>query len=331
MHGPATAAATRPTLASMRPTLRALAASQGGVFTRRQAKLDGCSEREIKTRTGPRGDWVVVRRGVYAERFVWESADDVGRYELEGEGGRSGDRGHLRLQPHVGGDPAGACPPDPRWHELVHVTRPDVLGGRVEGGVKHHKGWRDADVVMLDDLPVTSLARTAVDVARELGFEDGVVAADAALRLGATQHEIGAVLQRMESWPFVTRARAAADVADGGAETIGETLTRLLVLELGIGRPETQFEVWSEGRHAFVDLKLRRHFIEFDGKIKYLGREQRWRPRPAGPRRGRLVGEAAGGLAEAVRRWPRHVPGHLVGADAGAARGRPSGGSSRSS
>ena len=257
----------------MRPTLRALAAIQGGVFTRRQAKLDGCSEREIKTRTGPHGDWVTVRRGVYAERVVWEGTDDVGRYELEvrAVGLVTED---TYVYSHTSAATLWNMPTRPRWYELVHVTRPDVLGGRVEGGVKHHKGWWGDDVVMLDELPVTSLARTAMDVARELGFEDGVVAADAALRLGATQHEIGAVLQRMGSWPHVTRARAAADAADGGAETIGETLTRLLVLELGIGRPETQFEVWSEGRHAFVDLKLRRHFIEFDGKIKYLGRER---------------------------------------------------------
>ena len=41
----------------------------------------------------------------------------------------------------------------------------------------------------------------------------------------------------------MTRARAAAAVADGGAQTIGESLTRLLVLELDIGKPETQFDV----------------------------------------------------------------------------------------
>jgi hypothetical protein len=209
---------------------------------------------------------------VYVERFIWESTDDVGRYELEvrADGLVTEDTYDYS---HTSAATLWRMPTRPHWHDLVHVTRPDVLGGRVEGGVKHHKGWWGDDVVMLDELPVTSLARTAMDVARELGFEDGVVAADAALRLGATQSELGAVLQRMQSWPYVTRARSAADVADGGAETIGETLTRLLVLELGVGRPETQFEVWSEGRHAFVDLKLRRHFIEFDGKIKYFGRE----------------------------------------------------------
>ena len=122
-------------------------------------------------------------------------------------------------------------------------------------------------------LELSSPAWTAMDIGREFGFEDGVVAADAALRLGAKPADLDRALEVMTSWPHVTQARQAAAVADGGAQSIGETLTRLLVLELGIGIPETQFAVVDRGRVAYVDLRVRRHLFEFDGKVKYLGRE----------------------------------------------------------
>jgi hypothetical protein len=45
------------------------------------------------------------------------------------------------------------------------------------------------------------------------------------------------------------------------------------VLELGIGTPETQFALLDRGRRAVVDLRVRRHLFEFDGRVKYVGRE----------------------------------------------------------
>jgi hypothetical protein len=121
---------------------------------------------------------------------------------------------------------------------------------------------------------MTGPARCAMDMGRRFGFEDGVVAADAALRLGATRADLWRVLARMGCWPHVTQARAAALVADGGAQSIGETLTRLLVLELGRGMPQTQYVLTEGERRAEVDLRLGRLLIEFDGRVKYVGRER---------------------------------------------------------
>lgn len=258
----------------MNPRLRAICTDQRGVFTRRQAVSCGCTERELKTRTGARGDWVVVRRGVYAERAVWERLSDDARYRMRVRaavltGTKSAVASHSSSAAILG------LPLRPHWTELVHVTRPGVTGSRTEGGVKHHlAGYAESDVVEADGLRVMGLPRTAVDIARELGFTDGVIAADAALRLGATRRQLESALAIMRSWPYVTRARDAVSVADGGAHSIGETLLRLLVLELGIGAPQTQFLAVQPGRRAEVDLRVRRHLFEFDGKVKYLGREQ---------------------------------------------------------
>jgi len=74
----------------------------------------------------------------------------------------------------------------------------------------------------------------------------------------------------MKNWPNVTVVRAARHLADPGAESVGETLARLLVTELGLGRPETQFGLTDGTRTVWCDLRIGRQLFEFDGKLKYL-------------------------------------------------------------
>jgi hypothetical protein len=73
----------------------------------------------------------------------------------------------------------------------------------------------------------------------------------------------------MAYWPGVTVARAAYDASDTGSDSVGETLARGLVEELGFGRPETQFGLTDGARTAWCDLRLGRHVFEFDGRGKY--------------------------------------------------------------
>lgn len=208
-----------------------MAARQGGVVTRAQAVACGYTERELKTRTGHGGDWVVVRRGCYAERVLWEERDEDARYLMAAWAVSLSCRGDA-VASHASAAAALGMPLRPRWRGVQHLTRPEVHGSRTEGGVKHHGGrLRTDDVVEVGGLSCTGLARTAVDVAREHGYQDGVVAADAARRLGATLEDLSVVLAGMRSWPGVTAARAA------------------------------------------VDFRLGRHLFEFDGKVKYLGRD----------------------------------------------------------
>lgn len=258
----------------MRPNLRAVASANGGIFRRRDALAIGYTEREMKTLTGHGGDWVVVRRGVYAERVLWESCDEDGRYLLKVRAvALTGTR--AAVISHSSSAVVHGMPMRPRWRELAHVSRPGVTGGRTENGVKHHlAGFDVTDLKTVAGLQVMNLARTAVDIGRESGYEDGVVASDAALRMGATHADLNRAIARMTNWPAITGARAAISVADGGAATMGESLMRLLVLELNIGVPQTQFEVRDGRRYAVADLRVGRHLFEFDGKIKYLGRER---------------------------------------------------------
>lgn len=244
------------------------------MFTRRQAVECGYTERQLKTLTGHAGDWVVIRRGVYAERQLHSALDEVGRYLLAVRAAvLTGSKDAVVT--HTSAAAVHQMPTRPRWRELVHLTRPDVRGGRTENGVKHHRpALPDRDVVVVQGLTVTGLARTGVDVAREHGLEDGVIACDAARRLGAAEDELARCVEDGRHHPHNTVARGAVALSDGGAESIGESLLRLLVLELRIGRPETQYCISEGGRTAWVDLRVGRHLFEFDGRVKYVERER---------------------------------------------------------
>jgi hypothetical protein len=154
--------------------------------------------------------------------------------------------------------------------DLSHVSRPDVQGSRTEHGVKHHKAVvPSAARLVIDGVPTTGIARTAMDVAREHGRPTGLAACDAALRSGVPRAAFYLELASMAHWPGVIAARWSAELADPRAENAGESLARLLVLELGLGEVEPQFALRLSGRTVWIDLRVGCHCFEFDGRLKY--------------------------------------------------------------
>lgn len=234
------------------------------------AREVGYTERQLKTALRPGGPWVAVRRGVYAERAQWDAADEAGRHLLRVVAATLTMQTPSLLS-HTSAAVVHGLDCRPFWRDLVHVSHPGVLGGRTEGGVKHHPAEvPDHQIVRLGDLSATSLERTAVDIAREHGLEDGVIACDQVLRRGGSRAVMLGVLKQMWSWPYVTTARAAVALADPGAENMGESLARMLVNEMGYGEPRTQVWIEDAGRRARVDMLLNGHVFEFDGRQKYL-------------------------------------------------------------
>lgn len=249
--------------------LAALAATQGGVFTRKQAEAAGYRWPAIRQLTRPRGEWVIVRRGVYMLRELWDSLDEYDARPLARAWAA-----HLSVDvPHVISHDSAAhaweLPVVLARPPLVHLTRYGVLGSRTEHGIKHHLTRRPVEVHDLAGLPVTSPAKTAMDLAREHGWVTGACAADRALRLGADADDFADVNEQMTSWPNIRQCRRAAEVADAGAETPLETLGRLMVLELGLGPVTTQFPVRTRDGLAFCDVLVGCHNFEFDGRGKY--------------------------------------------------------------
>lgn len=257
----------------LRPSLIASAAAQQGLFTRRQAVVAGHSPDDIRARIAAReGGWNVVRRGVYIDAELWRAASDAERWWW------CDVAAHLLMERHhlLSHDSAArglGLPLLRGGTDLSHITREGVGGSRTRHGVKHHLGRElPADVVERDGIPMTGLARTALDVGREHGFACGVVAIDAALRRGVTHRDFELELARMTSWPYVCTCRSALAFADPGAESPGESLVRILLAEMGCVDIETQFAVPVPGGIRWCDLRVGRHLVEFDGKVKYVPR-----------------------------------------------------------
>ncbi len=122
-------------------------------------------------------------------------------------------------------------------------------------------------------LPVTTVPRTVVDLARELDFAAGVVVADSALHQHlASKKELRQVLAYCRQWPGAVKAARVIDFADGLAESVLESIARVLFHDLGFPPPELQVEI--RGNHGFVgrvDFLWRqfRTIAEVDGALKY--------------------------------------------------------------
>lgn len=122
-------------------------------------------------------------------------------------------------------------------------------------------------------LPVTSLARTLVDCASSLPADRALVIADSGLRLGASPEAVAAILADRPGARGVAQARTVLALADGRAQSPGETLTRWALHEHEVPAPELQLEVVTRRGHYFLDLGWRewRLGLEFDGFVKYSG------------------------------------------------------------
>lgn len=254
----------------MRPALVAVAAAQGGVFTRRQALLAGYTEREIKALTRPNGIWAVVRHGAYCLRMDLEPLDARERWLLKDRAAalpseRPAAFSHdsaarlLRidtLEPPV---------------QATHLTLHGPTGSRTTAGVSRHRDLLPLCVEVVDDLVVTSYARTAIDLARWHGYRHGLVAVDAVRRLGVPIADLEAELARTARHPHASRARAAVQDSNAGAESVLETLGRELVASLDIGDVETQFAVRIDGgRVVWCDIRVGCHVFECHGKVKLI-------------------------------------------------------------
>ncbi|MBW0103201.1 hypothetical protein I4I78_12295 [Pseudonocardia sp. KRD-291] len=157
----------------------------------------------------------------------------------------------------------------------VHVTRDARSGGRTSRHVQLHAAPIGPDeIVVIDGLAVTTLARTVVDVARTAPFETAVTIADAAL------------FSRQLTWPEVDEAmvragrrrggpasRRVVAFANGLADGPGESRSRVRMSGLGIPRPVLQHVVRDrDGLFvAQVDFWWPGSGVvgEFDGLIKY--------------------------------------------------------------
>lgn len=158
--------------------------------------------------------------------------------------------------------------------DRIHVTRRMRSGACRTAGLHVHAGGGDIATVDAGGMAITDPARTVVDVARTVPFEQGVVTADAALHAGLTTPQ--QLLREVEIAAGRTgtkRARAVVAFADRRSESVGESRSRVAMHKAGLVVPELQVVIQdAAGREiarsdfGYPELRVAG---EFDGRIKY--------------------------------------------------------------
>ena len=244
-----------------------------GVFLRREARDCGYDDRAIAAALRAKV-WVRVRRGAYTFHDIWSAAHPARRHRILARAVLRSHGDNVALS-HV----SASLEHDLAvWNvdlDKVHVTRLDGGAGRTERDVVHHEGLcLDNDLVEKDGLLMVRPARAALETASLTTTEAGLVTVDSVLHLGLTDpDELAAAARLMEHWPHTANLRVVVRLADGRAESPGESRSRHLCWATGLPAPQLQFEVYDAwGRLLGVtDFAWPEHRLlgEFDGRVKY--------------------------------------------------------------
>jgi hypothetical protein len=164
---------------------------------------------------------------------------------------------------------------------IVAVSRPPQAPGSRTGrpGVSVHEVTLPSHhVVVRDRIPVTSVARTVIDLARTLPFKSGVVVADSALHGFLTgQPELVNMIRDCSRWPGIEKARRVVDFSNPLAESPFESIARVAFRDGGLPPPMLQVYITEFARAiARVDFLWDQHstIAEADGAVKYADPER---------------------------------------------------------
>ena len=265
------AASTQARLLTVNVELARIATRQGGVFLRCQALLCGYSSDDVIRLSNKA--WRRVRRGAYAEQHLVDEANDLELHRL---------RVHAVMAATgrdvvVSGVSAAVLHGFDLWQPAlarVHLTS-ETDASRLQPDVHHHQAeLQPDDVAIVDGLRVTSIDRTLVDVARTSNFEQGVVAADSALRLLERPcTHLRPLIDRYGDWPGGRRLGELFNFADGRADNVAESRTRVLLHTALLPPMTPQVFIYDERFMllGIADLVAigRGTIVEFDGRAKY--------------------------------------------------------------
>jgi hypothetical protein len=241
-----------------------------GVIRSRDLPELGIDYNAIRTLTRA-GVLTRVRAGVYVDGALSKAASAADRHVLATRAVTDGLAGYAASHVSaalVWGLPALAADLGP-----VHLSGVGRGRPRRSGIVRYHPAVPAAWVVEHDGIPVVAVRYAVLQTAADSGPRAGLIAADAACRLGLTAP---VALERAWSechWP--RWAGVVPHLASPDSESPGESWCRLVFHGLGIEQPEQQAEIRDElgrlvGRTDFL-FRARRLVVEFDGSVKYAG------------------------------------------------------------
>jgi len=254
----------------------AFASGPAATFTREQARGAGFGDHEIACAVRA-GRWVRVRRDMYALPFGVGSQPTEEQSHVVRVQGVAAKLGHRCIVSHQSAVLVHGLPVWGASLDQVHLTRIGAGTSRSRAGVTMHLNrLLDGDDVVVHDIRVTTAARSLVDLARVAGFEAGVCAMEAALRLRSTTRiELERASTPLHRQRGAGVARRAVDFVDGASESVGESRMRVAIHELGLPAPQLQ-ELFCNDRGRPVgrvdfwwpDVNV---IGEFDGLVKYRG------------------------------------------------------------
>lgn len=259
----------------MLPDLERLADEQCGVFSRTQAEAAGYDLPRIKQLLRD-GAWQIITRGVYATtELVAAQADAPGGLYLLTCAARRLRVAGPSVVSHESAAVLYAIPLLEPVTGPVRLTLPAGSGstrGRLAG--RYVAELPPEHCSTIGGAPVTSAARTVVDLARTSAVEHAIVSAEGALRLGLDRAELLDVIAACRRWPGIEQAQQVAVLASRWSESALESLAMLWFRRQGLPLPEQQLTIrTASGRWlARVDFVWpeRRTICEVDGQMKYV-------------------------------------------------------------
>lgn len=152
----------------------------------------------------------------------------------------------------------------------VHVVIPRGEWRTRIGGLRTHEAVLTFEPVLVDGIPCTTAARTAIDLARTSRRLDALPVLDGALRIGVTPEELSAEAARHARLRGICQVRGLLPLADPGAQCRQESQLRLVVIDGGLPRPTTQVAVVDQFGVAryYLDLAWEQAGVaaEYDGR-----------------------------------------------------------------
>ena len=160
--------------------------------------------------------------------------------------------------------------------EPVELIWPNT---RPPAGVLTRSQRVDGDeITRVAGLPVTTPARTAFDLARDLPAAEAVARLDALKRASPfSAEDVLLLAKRYPGARGLRRLRSTLPLVDPGAASPKETWLRLLLIDAGLPRPTTQIPVQENWRLVGVlDMGWERYQVaaEYDGDHHRANRRQ---------------------------------------------------------
>jgi hypothetical protein len=128
----------------------------------------------------------------------------------------------------------------------IELVYPHTHARPPAGIIARNERIGDDEIVVIDGIPVTSLARTAFDVGRYQSRGQAIARLDALMRAAPFSNENVLLLaKRYRGARGVKRLKDAIPLVDGGAASPRETWLRLIYVDGGLPRPRTQIPIYG--------------------------------------------------------------------------------------